>query len=192
MNLTKPKKLKKGDTIGIVAPSSGLAGLFKHRTKKGKKCLEKMGFKVKFSPHSKKINGYVSANREKRVSDIHQMFKNKNIDAILTTIGGNHANQLLQDIDYSIIKENPKPFIGYSDITVLHFAFLTQANLQTFYGPCLISEFGENPDILDYTKDYFQKALMSKKPIGKIKPSKKWTDEFLDWAQKKDLQRPRK
>jgi len=192
MNLLKPKKLKRGDTIGIIAPSSGLASIFSHRTDYGKKSLEKMGFKVKFSSHSREIDGYVSASVEKRISDLHDMFKDKNIDGILATIGGDHANQLLSEIDFSVIKKNPKPFIGYSDITVLHFAFLTQANLQTFYGPCLISEFGEYPEVFEYTEKYFKYAVMDEESIGNVKPSENWTDDFLDWSEKKDLERPRK
>ena len=77
--------------------------------------------------------------------------------AIITTIGGDHSNQVLKYLDFEIIKNNPKIFMGYSDITVLHFAFAANANLRTYYGPCIIAELAEYPEILPYTLEYFKK-----------------------------------
>ncbi len=191
MNLINPKKISVGDTIGIVAPSSGLAALFPHRVEQGKKILEKLGFKVKFAKNSLKREGYVSTSPQERADDIHEMFQDQNVKAIICTIGGNHANQVLKYLDFELIKTNPKIFIGYSDITVLHFAFAKKAKLRTFYGPCIISEFGEYPQILPYTLEYFQKAVMRPEPIGIITTSATWTDEFLDWFKKEDLKRSR-
>lgn len=192
MNLNKAKKLEQGDTIGVIAPSSGLAELFPHRADKGQEMLEKLGFKVVFAKHSKDRVGWTASSPQDRAEDIHLMFKDPNIKAIICTIGGNHANQVLKYLDFDVIKNNPKIFIGYSDITILHFAFAQKANLCTFYGPCLISEFGEFPEILPYTLEYFKKALMQTNPIGEIKTSDTWTDEFLNWFTKEDLERPRK
>jgi muramoyltetrapeptide carboxypeptidase LdcA involved in peptidoglycan recycling len=98
----------------------------------------------------------------------------------------------LKYLDFQLIKKNPKIFVGYSDATVLHFAFYTQCNLVTLYGPAALTQFAENPRILSYTEEYFKKALMGTKPIGKIKPSLYWTDEILNWFKKDDLKRPRK
>jgi muramoyltetrapeptide carboxypeptidase len=145
--LKSPPALKPRDTIGIVAPSSGLAGLFPHRAEQGARALERLGYSVVFAPHSREINGYVSASVESRVDDLHAMFKDPSIRSIVTTIGGNHANQLLKHLDYDLIAANPKVFTGYSDITVLHWAFARKAGLRTFYGPCLVSEFAEYPDM---------------------------------------------
>ena len=192
MNLTNPPKLNKGDTIGIISPSAGLAPLFPHRIEKGKNMLKQLGFKVVFSKNALKQSGYVSASAQDRADDIHQMFRDKKIKAIICTIGGNHANQVLKYLDFGLIRHKPKIFVGYSDITVLHYAFAKLSKLRTFYGPCLMPEFGEYPQILSYTLEYFQKALMETKPIGKVDPSPKWTDEFLDWFGKKDQKRPRK
>ncbi len=192
MKLINPPKIKKGDTIGVVAPSSGLAKLFLHRIENGKKALEEMGFKVVFANHALEMNNYVSASAKERADDINQMFRNKNVKAIICTIGGNHSNQILKYLDFGLIKSYPKIFLGYSDITILHYALAKKANLRTFYGPCLMTEFGEYPKILSYTLKYFQKASMNFEPIGKVEASKEWTDEFLDWFHKKDLERPRR
>jgi muramoyltetrapeptide carboxypeptidase LdcA involved in peptidoglycan recycling len=191
MDLVTPPKIKKNDKIGIIAPSSGLAKIFPHRVENGRKMLENLGFEVLFAKNSLEIDGYVSATAQKRAQDIHQMFEDKDVKAIICTIGGNHANQVLKYLDFELIKNNPKVFSGYSDITVLHYALAKKANLRTFFGPCLMTEFGEYPEILPYTLEYFKKAVMTKKLIGAVEASLNWTDELLDWSQKKDLERPR-
>ncbi len=192
IKLIKPKRLSKGDTIGIVAPSAGNANIFPHRIENAVKALEKLGYKVKFARHSLERNNYVSSEPEKRASDINEMFKDKDISAIICTIGGDHSSQVLKYLDFELIKNNPKIFIGFSDISVLHYAFIKRSNLQTFYGPCAMTQFGEYPEILPYTLEYFNKALTSLEPIGEIFQSKEWTAEILDWTVKKDLDRPRK
>ena len=75
---------------------------------------------------------------------------------------------------------------------MLHYALASQANLRTYYGPCLISEFGEYPRVLSYTESWFKKTLMHAHSVEAIKPPTEWTDEFLDWLNKKDQERPRK
>lgn len=192
MNLTIPKKLKKGDTIGIISPSAGLAPIFPHRIEQAEKNLTKLGFKIKYAKNSLKNHGYVSAPAKDRADDINEMFLDKEVGVIIATIGGDHSNQILKYLNFEAIKNNPKIFIGYSDITVLHFALATQASLRTFYGPCVISEFGEYPEILEYTLEYFKKALEITEPIGNISQSDFWTWEFLDWSKKKDQTRARK
>ena len=191
-NLTKPKALKIGDTIGIVSPSSPLAGLAPHRTKKGIKTLEELGFKVKIGKNALKIKGYMAGTPKERADDINTFFLDKKIKAIFSFIGGNHSNQILKYLNFGVIKKNPKIFLGYSDATVLHFALHVKANLVTLYGPAILTQFAENPTILLYTKTYLYKALMQTNPIGKIEPSSQWTDEVLDWFKKEDLKRPRK
>lgn len=192
LNLTKPKKLQQRDTIGIIAPSAGSANIFPHRIENAVKSLNRLGYKVKFATHSLERNGYVSSEPEKRTDDIHEMFTDDDISAIICTIGGNHSNQILKYLNFELIKNNPKIFIGFSDISVLHYALMKKSNLQTFYGPCLMTQFGEYPDILPYTLEYFNKAIASSDPIGDIISSKEWTAEILDWTIKKDLERPRK
>src|SRR3989338_9442912 len=191
MKLTNPRPLKKGDTICIVSPSAGLAELFPHRVEHGIGILKSLGFNIVIAPHALERSGWVSSSAHERADDLHRMFADKNIKAVMCTVGGNHANQILKYLDFDLIKRNPKIFIGYSDITILHYAFAQKAYLRTFYGPCLISEFGEYPKVFPYTLEYFKKALMDLRPIGPILSSDIWTDEFLDWFEKKDVERPR-
>jgi len=192
IKLTKPRKLIKGDTIGIVAPSAGGANVFPHRIMNAVKMINSMGYKVKFATHSLERIDYVSASPKNRADDINEMFRDKEVSAIICTIGGNYSNQILKYLDFELIKNNPKVFIGFSDISVLHYAFMKKSNLQTFYGPCLMTQFGEYPSMLPYTLDYFNKAIVSMEILGEIIPSKEWTAEIIDWTTKKDLERPRK
>lgn len=193
MTLIIPELLEKGDTIGFVSPSSGPNPLAIHRVEYAKKTLEKLGYNVVFAKNSLKNEGYVSSSIKNRVDDLHEMFSDPKVKMVMCTIGGNNSNQLLKYIDYDLIKNNPKIFIGYSDITVLHYAIMSQSNLSTYCGPCAMTQFGEYPKILDYTLNYFNLALTAEnhKETYLIKSSLKWTEEFLDWFQKKDQERPR-
>lgn len=192
MKLIKPQHLQKGDCIGIIAPSAGSAQIFSHRIETAKKFIINAGYKVKFANHALQRSVYISASAQLRADDIHSMFKDEQVRAIICTIGGDHSNQILKYLDFSLISKNPKIFMGYSDISVLHYAILSKSNLQTFYGPCIMTQFGEHPSILPYTLEHFTKAVVLTQPIGDIKPSKDWTCEILDWTVKKDLERPRK
>lgn len=109
---------------------------------------------------------------------------------MLCGIGGNHSNQLLPLLDFDLIRENPKIFQGYSDITVLHWAFARHARLGTFYGPALAPELGEFPQVLAHTDLYLRAAWFGSEPIS-YGPSPVWTDELLDFDAKADLTRAR-
>ncbi len=187
-----PKKLEKGDTIAFVSPSAGLAPFAMHRIESAKKFFEESGYRVKIADHALENNGYVSSSIENRVNDINEMFRDKTVKAIICTIGGNHCNQLIKYLDYDLIRSNPKIFVGYSDITVLHHAIFSKTGLVTYYGPCVMTQFGENPKVFDYTWEYFSKVLLEDRDSVLIKPSREWTEELLNWFEKEDIKRERK
>ncbi len=189
--MRKPKQLQPGDTVGIVSPSFGAAGLFPHRLELGVRQLEALGFHVRTAPNACNVRGYVSDTPERRAADIHAMFLDPEVKAIIAAIGGDHSNQLLPLLDFDLIAAHPKIFCGYSDNTVLHLAFHTAADLVTFYGPSLITEFAEYPHMHAYTERYFCKAVCQAQPVGQVLPAEEWTEEFQDWEQKHDLERPR-
>lgn len=190
--LIKPKKLEKEDTIAIISPSAGLAAIFPHRLDNAIKFLESQGYKIKEFPCTRKNKGWESASAEERASDIMSAFKDKEVKAIICSIGGNNVNKTLEFLDFEEVKKNPKILCGYSDISALHYAIHKKSNLVTFYGPAAITQFAEFPKPLNHTLEYFNKAVTRTIPIGKVTPSKNWTDEVLDWGEKKDLERPRK
>ena len=190
MKYTYPSLLKKGDTIGIISPSGGLAALVPHRLDNAIKFLENRGYKIKEFSCTRKNNGWESASAKERAKDIMDAFLDKEVKAIICSIGGNTLNKTLKYLDFEKIKQNPKILCGYSDVSVLHYAINKKCRLTTFYGPCIMTQFGENPKPLDYTIEYFNKAVVHGN-IGEVKASEKWTDEVLDWFAKKDLERPR-
>jgi len=189
--MIKPPRLKPGDTIGIVSPSWGGAGAFPHRVEQGIRQLEAMGFKAKLAPHAMGQHGFVSATPENRASDLHVLFTDPQVKAILAAIGGDHACHLLPLLDFDLIQSHPKILMGFSDNTVLNVAIWQRTGLVTFNGPMLLTDFGEYPRLLEYTERYFVKTVAGDEAVGKIEPAPRWTEEFLDWDGKKDQERPR-
>ncbi len=189
--MIKPPRLKPGDTIGIVSPSWGGAGAFPHRVEQGIRQLEALGFKVKLAPHALGQHGFVSGTPEQRASDLHTMFADPQVKAILAAIGGDHACHLLPLLDFDLIQSHPKILMGYSDNSVLNVAIWQKTGLVTFNGPMLLTDFGEYPRLLEYTERYFVRTVGGADAVGKIDPARHWTEETLDWGTKKDLERPR-
>jgi muramoyltetrapeptide carboxypeptidase LdcA involved in peptidoglycan recycling len=176
-----PERLKKGDTVMIIAPARGTKIIGQDTRKIAEERLTTLGLKVVFAPNSIDSNwDYMgSTSIEKRVADIHTAFKDSSVKAILTIIGGANSNQLLPHLDYDLIKKNPKIFCGFSDITALENAILAKTGLVVFYGPHFSSlgmKYG-----CDYTFDHFVKMLMTD---GKddVAPSEVWSDDlwFID------------
>jgi muramoyltetrapeptide carboxypeptidase LdcA involved in peptidoglycan recycling len=180
--MTVPARLKPGDTIGIVSPSWGGAGLFPQRLEKGIHHLQTLGFQVRLAQHALNQSGFVSDTPGNRVDDIHTMFADPDIKAVIAAIGGDHSCHLLPLLDFDLIADYPKVFMGFSDVTVLNIAIWTVTGLTTFNGPALLTDFAEYPQMMGYTEHYFMKAVTETKPIGLIEPSPDWTEEFLDWG----------
>jgi muramoyltetrapeptide carboxypeptidase len=177
-----------------VSPSAGPAPFAMHRVDKAVSFFEAEGFKVKAAKNALKNAGYVSAPARARADDLNEVFSDPEVKCVMATIGGNHSNQILPFVDWETVRKNPKIFIGYSDITVLHNAIFSKTGLQTYYGPCAMTQFGENPKVFDYTWDYFKRVLFDRpSKMIEVKPSEFFCeDASLDWFKKEDLSRPRK
>lgn len=145
-----PNKLNPGDEIRVVAPSKSLQRVQQKIFNNALKHLTNEGFKVTFSKNSGEIDFFNSSSIQSRIEDLHDAFSDNNVKAILTALGGFNANQLLEYIDYSLIKENPKILCGYSDITALLNAIYSQTGLVTYHGTHF-SSFGFEEE-LDYTQ----------------------------------------
>lgn len=162
MSYILPKSLTKGDTIGVIAPSGPI--LDKEPMYRAKSFLEGLGYKVVFSEHTFSQDRYLSATDEERLEDLHWAFSNKEIDTIICARGGYGALRLINKIDYELIKQNPKNFCGYSDITILSAMFLKKANLITYSSPMIKGDFGAER-IDKYTIDSFFDALAHKEQV---------------------------
>lgn len=127
-------KLKKGDTIGVVAPSNPIIGDNIEEIEKAKKIVEADGFKVKFAKNLfSNTNGYSSSAQEK-AEDINNMFADKEVKMIWCAKGGNNSNSTFEYLDFELIKRNPKIICGYSDITSLTNIITEKTGLVTFSG----------------------------------------------------------
>lgn len=175
-SIIMPDKLKMGDEIRVIAPARSLGIFNEEIICEATKRLESLGFKVSFANNVyHKENSYTkSASIEERIKDLEEAFKDKNVKGILTAIGGFNSNQLLDYINFEIIKENPKIICGYSDITALSNSIFQKTGLITYSGPHFSSfamKYG-----LEYTLEYFKKMLMSNENVF-ISASKKWSND---------------
>ena len=136
MSLPKilPPKLKIGDTIGVVAPSSPIIGENIDELKRAKEIVEKSGFKVKYSKNIFSNTNEYSSTAKEKADDINSMFAEKDVKMIWCAKGGNNSNSTFDYLDYELIKKNPKIICGYSDITSITNMIAEKTGLVTFSG----------------------------------------------------------
>ncbi|MGG4265130.1 S66 family peptidase [Peribacillus simplex] len=176
--MLKPKSLKRGDTVGIITPSSPAPVLYKERYQRGLIQLEKMGFNIKEGSCTREIQSYRSGSIKARAEEINELIYNDDVKAIISTDGGLNSNSLLPYIDYEYLKNKPKVVMGYSDVTALLLGIYAKTGLTTFYGSAIIPSFGEFPEMLPKGKEYFEDIVRLKKraPFSLEVPL-----ERLDW-----------
>lgn len=187
---TTPPALRKGDTIAFVSPSSRVNTLFARRIQKAASFFQDRGFKTKVIYNETLPSDHLSAIRL-RCSELHSAFSDPEVKAIICTIGGISANELLPHLDYDLIRKNPKVFCGYSDITILHHALFTQCGLMTFYGPAAIPEFGEADGPMEFIANNFFKMVMERVEKQSIPRSATHTLEFKNWLSADEADEPR-
>lgn len=160
-----PEKLKAGDEVRIVAPSRSMAILGDDCIELATKRLEELGLKVTFGKYVKDFDeDYMCTNAKDRAEDLNEAFRDKNVKAILTVIGGFNSNQILKYLDFEMIKNNPKILCGFSDITILLDAIYAKTGLVTYYGPHY-SSFGMKKGF-EYTLEKFKSMFFgSRKSI---------------------------
>ena len=149
-----PKRLKQGDTIGLVTPGGNIS---KEELQQSVETMESLGFKTFYQDSVLSHYGYFAGTDKERAEELLQMFSNPDIDAILCVRGGYGSIRILDLLDYNLIRQNPKALIGYSDITALNVAIYQRSGLVTFHGPVGVSTFNE------FTTDSFGKVLMHAK-----------------------------
>lgn len=181
MKVIKPPKLVLGDTIGIVASSLPVLPSFKENYERGKKILNDLGFKVKEGKTIGKIRGWAAGTPEEVAEDTNFMFADKGIKAIMAQTGGYSAVSVLEYLDYKLIAANPKPFIGMSDVTNFHLAFLTKCNMVGFHMDDVTfglgHPWGEDEEYLgEFDKEAFMKFLTRGEAPGVIDPLTEWED----------------
>lgn len=190
--MIKPKRLKVGDKVAIVSPSSGILGdkPFLYMYALGKKRLEELfGLEVVAMPNALKGSDYLYDHPEKRAEDLMEAFSDSSIKAIITAIGGDDGVRLLPYIDYQVIHDNPKIFTGFSDTTVNNL-MLWKAGLVSFYGPALMSDFAQAGGMFDYTVDAIRQLWFEANPHFEIKKSSYWIKFNVDWDERDENKKP--
>jgi muramoyltetrapeptide carboxypeptidase len=153
--LIKPKRLNPGDTVAFTAP----AGVVRDHSDftRMRKAMESLGLKVKFGEFVKEGHGYLAGKDYQRALDLNRFFSDPEVDAIVAVRGGWGCARILPFVDFERMREHPKIFCGFSDITTLHLSFLKQCGLVTFHGPNGSSEW------TSLTKKSFKHVLMDGK-----------------------------
>jgi muramoyltetrapeptide carboxypeptidase len=154
--LIRPRHLSLGDTLGVIAPAS--APPDPRSIERSVGVLEQLGFKVKLAPNVRRRHGYLAGSDRERASDLMQMFTDRRVQGILCVRGGYGTARLLPLLDHRVIRAHAKVFVGYSDVTSLHCAFLTKAKLISFHGPMLNSDLN-HADLPDFTRQSFLRTL---------------------------------
>lgn len=161
--MIKPKLLKKGDCIGLLAPSGPVdQHSTVHNMVEG---LKKIGFRVKTAKFCYETYGYLAGKDQSRADDVNSLFSDEEVDGILCMKGGYGATRILDRLNFDTIRKNPKVFIGYSDITALHLALNKKCSLVTFHGPVGYDVVDEMDD---YTKAFLLKAVTKNEPMGEL------------------------
>lgn len=175
--------LQSGDTVRVIAPARSLKlpwigdELIEIATRR----LETLGLTVTFGKYVNERDAFDSSSIGHRLEDLHDAFADPSVKLVLTVIGGYNSNQLLRHIDYDLIRENPKRFCGYSDITALSNAIFAKTGLVTYSGPHFFN-FGQKR-LFDYTRDAFIGCHFFGDPIV-VRPSVQYVDGY--WATNQD------
>jgi len=138
-----PPGLNPGDTIAIIAPAS-CPEENQDTVARGIKMLMQKGYKVKIAPNLMTRYGYLAGTDEERARALMEAWIDPEVKAIWCWRGGFGCTRILDKIDFRLIRDNPKIFIGMSDITALHAAIIKETGMITFLGPNLNGVFGKD------------------------------------------------
>lgn len=183
--MTKPERLKMRDKVAIVSLSWGGLGddMFIHKYDIAKERLERdFGLEVVAMPHALKGSEFVYNHPELRAKDLMDAFSDPSIKGIFCAIGGDDSVRLLPYINYEIIRNNPKIFMGYSDTTVSHF-MMNKVGIVSYYGPSVMAEFGEYVEMFDYTENAVRKLLFENSNGYEIPSCEYWSDNHVAWSE---------
>lgn len=181
-----PDKLKSGDEVRVVALARSASDIDERVLERAKVALESLGLKVTFSKNAFSRNQRGCPTDDEKVEDLQEAFMDENVRCILAAIGGFNSNQMLCKINWQIIKDNPKIFGGFSDITVLNHAILAKTGLVTYAMPNFYC-FGLPPET-NYSLEYFRRCLFADQPAELVVQQ---SETFYDFPWNYDEVSPR-
>lgn len=176
MNLIKPKNIKPNDTLAIIAPSGEVET---SKIETAVKYFQSKGYKIVLGKNLFHKTNYLAGSDEERLEDLHWAFEDKSIDGIICARGGYGAIRLIKKINYDIVKENPKIFCGYSDITALSAMIFKKTGLITYSGAMAQSDFS-NEETDKFTEESFWSALEYGKFELNLNPAKIYKNGIIE------------
>jgi len=179
MELVKPNRLRQGDMIRIVAPASNMASLAKSSVDRGIENLEKLGFNVEVDPNVYRSYKGTAGRPEERAESLMEAFMDESVDGIMCVWGGFNSNDILDHLDYSVFRENPKVFTGFSDITILNTVLYQKAGLINFHGLAFITFTHEF--LMDWEIKVFKHVTMKGTAPYRIEAAPTFIDDPFFW-----------
>lgn len=188
---TVPHALNQGDLVAVFSPSWAGPNLFPWRFERGMRKLRALGFRTMASAHAcANVDGKAGI-AQQRAEDFEALFCDPHVKAIIASIGGNDARTLVPIIDWEVVARHPKWFIGYSDTTALQCALLSKAGMASLYGPTVMTDFAELPDMPIQSEASFLESVR-----GNLLPSvdvvESLYEECPDWGGPNAQETPRR
>lgn len=179
-----PKRLHAGDTVAFISLSGGRAGdadMLKRYELAKRRFEDSYKVKVIETPHALRGSDYLYSNPKKRAEDLMWALKNPKVAGIVCNMGGDDSYRVLPYIDTQVIHDNPKIFMGYSDIATW-MAVFAYAGVRAYYGPNVLTPIGQPVEFDEYSKDAIRRALFMEEPFGEVLPSEAYTP--IEWNDK--------
>jgi muramoyltetrapeptide carboxypeptidase len=175
VQLLKPPTLRRGDTVGVVAPSFPLLPAWREDYERGKATLRELGFSVREGRTIGLRRYWAAGTPQDQADDINAMFADPEVRAIIAHSGGFPGMSVLDRVDYAAIRAHPKPFLGYSDITLYHLAFFARCGLVGLHADTLTDGLGRawsrlDADRREYLTGLYRRVLTGPDPAGPIRP----------------------
>jgi muramoyltetrapeptide carboxypeptidase LdcA involved in peptidoglycan recycling len=191
-SLITPRALRPGDRVAAISLSSGWPSVYPRAYEDGKRQLqEAFGVEVVESRYARADKAWLREHPDARAADLMETLSDPSISALISTIGGDDSIRMLPFLDLSVIREHPKIFLGYSDSTITHFAFL-KAGVTSFYGPSIMGGFDENGGLFDYTRKSLRQMLFEPAESTVIAPNTGgWTCASFEWGDPARNESPR-
>jgi muramoyltetrapeptide carboxypeptidase LdcA involved in peptidoglycan recycling len=177
--MIKPKKLTRGDAVAVLSPSWGGPSRYPHIYESGIAALKQLGLRVKEYPTARMDWQRLYKHPELRAQDINRAFADKEVKAIIATIGGEDSVRILPYLDKKIIKANPKILMGYSDTTTLT-TYCNQLGLITFNGPSVMGGFSQWHAQPKQFQEHVKNTLFTA-AIQPYTPHAKYTEGYPAW-----------
>jgi muramoyltetrapeptide carboxypeptidase LdcA involved in peptidoglycan recycling len=184
-----PEPVERGDRVAVIAPASGSAARFPHVLDRGLRVLrERFDLEPTLFPTARRSDEWLYDHPEARARDVEAAFRDPDIGAVLTTIGGNDQVRILRHLDTDVLAGNPTRFFGISDNTHLHTA-LWEAGVVSYYGGTVMTDLACAGGPFGYTVEHLGRALFEER-IGEVRPSSEFTDDDAQWDDPETLAEP--